>query len=271
MGSGIAQVSAQGGYNVVVSDINDQLLNKGLNSIRSILTRSVEKGRISAQDKEAILSRIKGTTRLEDFSDCDFVIEAVIENMDEKKRTFAALDKICPDHTILSTNTSCLSIIEIAMATKRPEKVLGVHFFNPAPVMQLLELVKSIVTSEEALAVARKYGETIGKTVVVAKDSPGFIVNHLLLPFLLEAIRMVEAGVATKEDIDAGIKLGLNHPMGPLTLGDLTGWDINYFVANAIYNETKDLKYAPPVLLKQMVMAGKLGRKTGEGFYKYNK
>ena len=271
MGAGIAQVSAQSGYDVVVSEINDELLNKGLNSINSILNRSVEKGRINAEDKEATMGRIKGTTKMEDFADCGFVVEAAIENMDEKKRIFAALDKICPQHTILSTNTSCLSVIEVAMATQRPDQVLGAHFFNPAPVMQLLELVKSIATSEQTLETARKFGESLGKTVIVAKDSPGFIINHLLLPFLLEAVRMVESGLATPEDIDTGIKLGLNHPMGPLTLGDLTGWDTNYFIANAIYNETKDPKFAPPILLKQMVLAGKLGRKTGQGFYNYTK
>jgi len=178
---------------------------------------------------------------------------------------------VCPKHTILASNTSCLSIIEMAMATQRPDQVLGTHFFNPVPVMRLLELVRSIATSDQTLDTARKFGESLGKTVIVAKDAPGFIVNILLIPFVLDAVRLVERGFATKEDIDNGVVAGLNHPMGPLTLGDLMGWDTTYFVANSIYNELKDPRYAPPLLLKHMVVAGKLGRKTGQGFYDYPK
>jgi len=269
MGSGIAQVSAQAGFEVVVSEINDELLNKGLASINSILTRSVEKGRISQEDKDATTARIKGTTNTKDFSDCDLVIEAIIENMDLKKKVLAELDKICPKHAILATNTSCLSVIDMAKATNRPEQVLGMHFFNPVPVMRLLELVKTILTSDETLATARKFGESIGKTVSVSPDIPAFVVDQLANPFLLDAIRMVENGVATAEDIDTGIRLGLNHPMGPLALADLVGLDTILLIANALYDELKDPKFAPPTLLKKMVAAGWLGRKTGKGFYEY--
>jgi len=269
MGSGIAQVAAQSGYQVVVSEINDELLNKGLASINSVLTRSVAKGRVSEQDKDATLSRIKGTTNMQDFSDCDLVIEAVIENMDLKKKVFAELDKICPKHAILATNTSCLSVIDIAKATNRPDKVLGMHFFNPVPVMQLLELVKTLLTSEETLETTKKFGASIGKTVAVSPDIPAFVVDQLANPFILHAIRMVEQGVATAEDIDTGIRLGLNHPMGPLALADLVGLDTILFIANALYDELKDPMYAPPTLLKKMVAAGWLGRKTGKGFYEY--
>jgi 3-hydroxybutyryl-CoA dehydrogenase len=269
MGAGIAQISAQAGYQVVISEINDELLNKGLAGMNSILTRSVDKGRISQEDKDATLARIKGTTNTKDFSDCDLVIEAIIENMDLKKKLFAELDKILPKHAILATNTSCLSVIDMAKATDRPEQVLGMHFFNPVPVMRLLELVKTILTADETLATARQFGEAVGKTVAVSPDIPAFVVDQLANPFLLDAIRMVENGVATAEDIDTGIRMGLNHPMGPLALADLVGLDTILFIANALYDELKDPKFAPPTLLKKMVVAGWLGRKTGKGFYEY--
>ena len=269
MGAGIAQVTAQAGYQVVVSEINDELLNKGLAGINSILTRNVDKGRMSQEDKDATLARIKGTTNTQDFADCDLVIEAIIENMDLKKKLFAELDKVLPKHAILASNTSCLSIIDMAKATNRPEQVLGMHFFNPVPIMRLLELVKTILTTDETLATARQFGEAIGKTVAVSPDIPAFVVDQLANPFLLDAIRMVENGVATAEDIDTGIRLGLNHPMGPLALADLVGLDTILFIANALYDELKDPKFAPPTLLKKMVAAGWLGRKTGKGFYEY--
>lgn len=269
MGGGIAQIAAKAGYEVVMSEINDELLNKGLAGINSILTRSMDKGRISQEDKDATLARIKGTTNTKDFSDCDLVIEAIIENMDLKKKVFAELDKVCPKHTILATNTSCLSVIDMAKATNRPEQVLGMHFFNPVAVMRLLELVKTILTSDETLATARKFGESIGKTVSVSPDIPAFVVDQLVNPFLLDAIRMVENSIATAEDIDTGIRLGLNHPMGPLALADLVGLDTILFIANALYDELKDPKFAPPTLLKKMVAAGWLGRKTKKGFYEY--
>jgi len=271
MGSGIAQVCAQAGYQVVVSEINDELLNKGLASLNSALSKSVDKGKLSQQDKDAVLSRIKGTTNTKDFYQCDLMIEAAIENIDLKKKIFAEIDKICPKHAILATNTSCLSIIDMAMATTRPDKVLGLHFFNPVPVMQLIEIVRTIATSDDTIEIGKTFGKSLGKTVVIAQDAPGFIVNRLLMPFLLNAIRMLEAGVATREDIDTAINLGLNHPMGPLALSDLIGLDTIFFIVNAMYEELKDPQYAPPPLMKKMIAAGWLGRKTGKGFYEYNK
>lgn len=271
MGSGITQVCAQSGYQVVVSEINDELLNKGLTAISNFLAKSVAKGKLSQQDKDATLARIKGTTNTNDFSDCDLIIEVAVENMGLKKKVFTELDKICPKHTILATNTSCLSIIDIAMATSRPDKVVGVHFFNPVPLMQLLEIVRTIATSDETLETAQDFGRSLGKSIVTAQDMPGFIVNRLITPFLLDAIRMLEAGVATREDIDTAIKLGLNHPMGPLALSDLIGLDVVLFIVNAIYEEFKDQRFAAPPLLKKMVTADWLGRKTGKGFYEYNK
>ncbi|MGD9117976.1 MAG: 3-hydroxybutyryl-CoA dehydrogenase [Dehalococcoidia bacterium] len=269
MGSGIAQVCAQSGYQVVVSEINDELLNNGLASINGFLTKGVEKGKMSQQDKDTTLGRIKGTTTMSDFADCDLVVEAIIEKMDLKKKVFAELDKICPPPAILVTNTSCLSIVDIAAATSKPDKVLGLHFFNPAPVMKLLEIVRTIATSDETFATCKGFAESLGKTVVVAKDTPGFIVNRLSIPFTLQAIRMLEAGVATREDIDVAVNLGLNHPMGPLALADFLGVDILYYIASAMYEEFKDPQYAPPTLLTKMVTAGWLGRKTGKGFYDY--
>ncbi len=269
MGSGIAQLCAQSGYQVVVSEINDELLNKGLASIEKILARGVEKGRLSQQDKDATLGRIKGTTNTKDFSDCDLMIEVAIENMDLKKKIFAELDEICPKDAILATNTSCLSIIDMAVSTKRPDKVLGLHFFNPAPVMKLLEIVRTIATSDETIEVSKKFGESVGKTTVIAPDKPGFIVNRLWIPYELHAIRLLEDGVASREDIDNAVMMGLNYPMGPLALVDLTGLDVLLFVANAIYERLKDPRYIPPTLLEKMVAAGWLGRKTGKGFYDY--
>ena len=269
MGGGIAQICAQSGYDTVVSEINYELLAKGMDSIKSFLATAVKRERISEADRDATLARLKGTTNMEDFRDCQLVIEAAVENIELKKRIFASLDGICPEHAILATNTSCLSIIEVAMVTKRPDQVLGMHFFNPVPVMKLLELVKSIATSEETLEAAKSFGDSLGKTVIVAKDMPGFIVNRLLVPYLLDSIRIYEAGLASREDIDHGMALGCNHPMGPLTLLDLIGLDTVHFIADAMYEDFKDSKYASPPLLKKMVTAGKLGRKTGKGFYDY--
>jgi len=269
MGSGIIQVCAQSGYQVVVSEINDELLTKGLALINSVLTKSVDRGKISQQDKETILNRIKGTTSTKDFYDCDLVIEAATENMKLKKKIFAELDKICPEHAILASNTSCLSITDMAMATNRPDRVLGLHFFNPAPIMKLLEIIKTTATSDKTLKVSRDFGNSLGKTVVIAQDTPGFIVNRLMVPFLLNAICMLEAGIATREDIDTAINLGLSHPMGPLALADFIGLDVVFAIANAIYQDFKEPQYAPPALLKKMVANGWLGRKTGKGFYEY--
>jgi 3-hydroxybutyryl-CoA dehydrogenase len=257
MGTGIAQICAQSGYGVVVSEAKDELLKKGLTSIDSVLNRSVEKGKISQPDKDAILARIKGTTNVDEFSQCDFVIEAVNEDMDLKQKVFAQLDKVCPEHAILSSNTSSMSIVDIALATARPEKVAGMHFNNPAPVMRILEIVKSILTSEETVGLCRRLGESLGKTVVLAPDVPGFLGARLATPFLLHAVRTLEAGLGTRED------------MGPLELLDLIGLDTEYNLAKYLYEELKEPQYAPPVLMKKMVTAGWLGRKTGKGFYDY--
>ena len=269
MGGGIAQVCAQAGYQVVVSEVNDELLKKGLTTIDNYLSRSVQKESITQQDKDDTLARIRGTTNTGDFSDCDLVIEAAIENLDLKKKIFGELDKICPEQAMLATNTSCLSIMAMAAATKRLDKVLGLHFFNPVPVMKLIEMVRTTATSEETLNTGRSFGESLGKTIVIAQDSPGFIVNRLMTPQILNAIRILESGVAVKEDIDTGMTLGLNHPLGPLALADLIGLDTLLMIANGIYEELKDEQYAAPVMLKDMVSAGQLGRKTGKGFYDY--
>jgi 3-hydroxybutyryl-CoA dehydrogenase len=271
MGSGIIQTCAQSGYETRALEINEQLLNKGLGVIKNFMGKSVEKGKIQQADMDATLSRIHGTTKIEDFKDCDLVIEAATENMEIKKKIFADLDRICPPNAILSTNSSCLSILDIAMVTKRPDKVLGLHFFNPVPIMRLLELVVTIMTSDETLSVSREIGKSLGKTVIVAKDAPAYIVNRLLMPHLIEAIKMYEVGYATKEDIDNGAKLGLNYPMGPLELLDFVGLDTAYSICVAMYDELKDPKFAPPLLMKKMVIAGLLGRKTGKGFYDYSK
>ncbi len=269
MGSGIAQVCAQSGYEVVVSEINDELLKKGLASIDAFLAKGIEKGKVTQEEKEATMTRIRGTTSMQGFRDCDLMIEAAVENTDLKKKLFTELDNICPKHAVLTSNTSSLSIMDMAVATARPEKVLGLHFFNPAPLMRLLEIIKTIVTSDETLETAKSFGESLGKTTVVAKDSPGFIVNRLSILFQMEAVRMLESGIATAEDIDNAITAGLGHPMGPLTLADLIGLDIVLDVTNIIYEKTKDTKFAPPNLLKTTVAAGWLGRKTKKGFYEY--
>ncbi|MFC1980847.1 3-hydroxyacyl-CoA dehydrogenase family protein [Chloroflexota bacterium] len=269
MGGGIAQVCAQSGFQVTVSEISNEFLKKGLASIDAFLSKSVEIEKISQQDKDGTMSRLKGTTDMKDFGDCDLVIEAAVENMDLKKKIFAELDKACPEHTILATNTSCLSIIDMATVTSRLDKVLGLHFMNPVPLMKLLEIVRTIATSDEVLETGKAFGASVGKTVVIAKDTPGFIANYLEMPYLLNSMRIMDAGVATKEDIDTTMNLGFNHPMGPLTLSDLIGLDTILFVVDAIYQETKDQQYAAPPILRKMVTAGWLGRKSGKGFYDY--
>ncbi len=269
MGSGIVQVFAQSGYEVIAVDSIEGMLEKGLKGIEKRLAGRVEKGKLSPGDKDGIMGRIKISTKMEDLGNCELIEEAVPEDLELKKKVFAQLDKICKKETILGTNTSGLSVTDMAAATKRPDKLLGMHFHNPAPVMQLLELVRTIMTSEETIETVRRWGATLGKTVVVAPDVGGFIVTRLFTPFLLGAVRMLEAGIATRDEIDMSMKLAVNHPMGPLEVIDFIGLDTELSIAETLYEETKDPKYAPPLLLKKMVTAGWLGRKTGKGFYEY--
>lgn len=271
MGSGIVEVSARAGYDVVVREINDEILAKGLGRIRKSMGRAVDRGKLSQKEMDATMSRITGTVEMADFSDCDLVIEAAIENMEVKKGIFRQLDEITPASIVLASNTSSLSITEMASVTQRPDKVVGMHFFNPVPVLPLLEIVRGFLTSEETLQAAREFGESVGKTMVLApKDNPGFIVNLLFVPYGLDAIRALENGVATKEDIDTAMKLGMNHPMGPFILMDFVGLDTMLYVADAMYQEYRDPRYAAPPLLRRMVTAGYLGRKSGKGFYDYS-
>jgi len=271
MGSGIVEVAAKSGFEVVVSEANEDFLRSGMARIEHSLGRALKKGKLSEEDVDAIMARISGVVGLEAFADVDLAIEAVSENLELKQSIFKKLNEITRPEVILASNTSSISIAALGAVTRRPDKVVGMHFFNPVPVMALLELVKGILTSDETLATAREIGEKLGKTPVAAKDSPGFIVNRLLIPFLLDAVRMYEAGVASKEDIDAGVKMGLNHPMGPLTLADFVGLDTTLFVADVLFEEYGDHVFKAPPLLRQMVAAGLLGRKSGRGFYDWRK
>jgi 3-hydroxybutyryl-CoA dehydrogenase len=271
MGSGIVELIAKNGYGVVVREINDDFLKKGLERVQGSMARAVEKGKLSAADRDAAWARIKGTTKMEDLAGVDLAIEAAIENLELKKSIFKELDQLTRAEVILASNTSSLAVTEMASVTRKPDKVLGLHFFNPVPVMPLLEMVRTFLTSEETYQTARKFGEGLGKTIIVAKDAPGFIVNALLVPYLLDAVRMYENGFASKEDIDTGIRLGLNHPMGPLTLLDFVGLDTTLFIADEVYKESKDPRWAAPNLLRRMVTAGYWGRKSGKGFYEYGK
>lgn len=269
MGGGIAQTCAQSGYETVVREINQELLDKGLQRIYSAWDMMVSKNKLTAGQVEENRARLRGTLNLEDFADCDIVIEAVIENMEEKLRLFPALDRIVKPQGLLLTNTSSLNVTQMGAATKRPDKVCGLHFFNPAPVMKLVEIVKTISTSEETIETVSDFAVSLGKTPVIAKDTAGFIVNFLLIPYLIAAIRMLENGQATREDIDTAMKLGCGYPMGPLTLLDYVGLDTTLWAAEAIYEEYKDPLYAPPPLLRRMVQSGMTGRKSGKGFYDY--
>jgi 3-hydroxybutyryl-CoA dehydrogenase len=271
MGSGIAEVASKAGVNVVVCEINDELLKKGLGRIENSLSKAVEKGKLDAASKTSILSRIKGTTKLEDLRDSDLICEAIIENMDEKFKLYRELDKIVKKEAIFASNTSSLSITAMGAVTARPSQFCGLHFFNPVPVMKLVEIVKTVATSEETYQAARGFAEKVGKTVVTCKDRPGFVANVLLVPYLLDAVRAFQDSVATKEDIDTAMKLGCGHPMGPLELIDFIGLDTTYYIAEVLFEEFKDHHYAAPPLLKTMVKAGYLGRKSGRGFYDYAK
>jgi len=269
MGGGITEVCARAGYPVVVLEVAQQFLDKGMSNITSSLQKAVKREKITEEDKEATLGRIRGTLNTDDFKDCDLVIEAAIENLEEKKRIFAGLDKVCPPHAFLASNTSCLSILDMAMTTNRPSQVLGLHFFSPVPVMRLVEIVKTLVTSDEAIDTARVFCKSIDKETVLCQDTPGFIANRLSMVYLIYTIRFYEQGMATKEDIDRTMRLGLNHPMGPLELADFIGLDTVYYILCAMFEELKDPLFAPPTILKKMVTAGHLGRKTGKGFYDY--
>jgi len=271
MGSGIAQVSAQAGMTTWVREIDKPTLEKGLGRIRKFLEDGVAKGKVTAEDRDRALGNLKGTTDLGDLAACELVIEAVVESIEAKREVFSALDRTLAASAVLASNTSSLSITEIAACAERPERVLGLHFFNPVPLMKLVEIIRALPTSDDAFARAKGYVEQIGKTAVVAKDTPGFVVNRLLVPYLLDAVRVFESGVASREDIDNGMKLGCGYPMGPLTLLDFVGLDTTYYIANIMFEEFKQPQYAAPPLLRRMVFAGYLGRKSGRGFYDYSK
>src|SRR5258708_35326088 len=269
MRPGVGDVCARAGIDSLVRQINDELLTKGLERIEASVETAVNHGKLTAADEEAARSRVRGTTVLEDFADRDLVIEAAIEDLRLKKELFAQLDQICPPDAILASNTSSIPIIQLATATKRPGRVLGMHFFNPVPIMQLIELVRALPTSDEALEAVRKVGERLGKPMIVSKDRGGFIINYLLIPYMLDAVRMLEQGFASKEDIDIGMMLGASYPMGPFTLADFVGLDTCVHIADVLFNEFKEPRFAAPTLLRQMVAAGWLGRKSGRGFYAY--
>lgn len=273
MGNGIAQLAAQIGYDVVMRDIEDAFVERGMKNIDRFLSKSVEKGKLESKEKDAILGRITGTTDMSRLKDVDFVIEAVIEDLELKKSVFKELDELCRPEVVLASNTSSMSLTEIAAATKRPENVCGMHFFNPVPLMRLVEVIRGYATSDETVAITTDLAKEMGKTTVeVKKDSPGFIVNRIMIPHMVEAIKIVEEGIATKEDVDIAVKNGLNYPMGPFELMDLTGIDICYFVNEYFHKElNKELKWVSPNLLKTMIRAGKLGKKTGEGWYDHSK
>jgi len=269
MGSGIAQVVAQAGHEVVVREITTELLEKGLKSLEKNLHRMVEKGGLSEIERDRTRSRIRGTTSLEELRDADLIIEAIIEQLPAKKELFAALDQICRPAAIFASNTSSISITEMAAATRRPGRFLGLHFFNPVPVMKLVEVIRTLSTDPAVFAEVVGFAERLGKTPVRTSDRTGFIVNRLLVPYLLDAIRALEEGVASIEDIDNSMKLGCGHPMGPFTLLDFVGLDTTYYIANVMFEEFKEKRFAPPPLLKRMVMAGWNGRKSGRGFFDY--
>ncbi len=269
MGGGIIESCARSGFTVIGREINQELVDKGLNNIKKSLSKGVERGKLSQADMDAAWGRISGTINLSDFAHCNLVVEAATENMQLKKTLFTELDVIVQPHALLASNTSSLSITEIASATQRADRVVGLHFFNPVPVMPLIEIVRGLLTSEETIEAVRGLGEKLGKQLVYAKDNPGFIVNLLLIPYIFDAIRALENGVVTKEDIDTGIRLGLNHPMGPFTLMDFIGLDTCLFIGDAMYAEFKDDRYAAPPLLRRMVTAGLLGKKSKQGFYSY--
>lgn len=272
MGSGIAQVAAVSGYEVTVLEVNEQVLHKGLGGIEKSLSKFVEKGTLSAEAKAETMARLHGTTKLEDLAESDLIVEAIIENLAVKRETYAKLDALCPAHTIFASNTSSLSITEMMTATshERQRRFVGLHFFNPVPMMKLVEAVRTIVTADEVYSEVVAFGANVGKTVVQTGDKTGFIVNRLLVPYMLDAIRVFEEGLASTTDIDNAMKLGCGYPMGPLTLSDFVGLDTTLYIANIMFEEFKEKRFAPPPLLKRMVQAGMFGRKSGRGFYDYS-
>lgn len=269
MGAGIVQAFAQKGYEVIVRDIKDEFVAKGIAGIQKGLSKQVAKGKLTEEAMEEILSRISGTTDMNLAEDCDLVVEAAIENMAIKKQIFAELDKICKPETILASNTSSLSITEVASATARPDKVIGMHFFNPAPIMKLVEVIRGIATSQETFDAVKELSAAIGKEAVEVAEAPGFVVNRILIPMINEATFILQEGIASVEDIDTSMKYGANHPMGPLALGDLIGLDVCLAIMDVLYSETGDSKYRASSLLRKYVRAGYLGRKSGRGFYDY--
>ncbi len=271
MGSGIAQVCAQKGIPTIVREINDEALKKGLDRIRNFLAEGVKRGKVPQAQMDQTLANLSGTTSLAELKDCDLIIEAVVENLDEKRKVFAELDRVCKPSTIFASNTSSISITAQAAATKRMDRFIGLHFMNPVPIMKLVEIVRPEVTSNETYAAAKTFAESLGKVTVTAKDTPGFIVNLLLVPYICEAVRALEGGLATKEDIDTAMELGCNMPMGPLKLLDFVGLDTTLYIMDTLFSEFRDPKYAAPPLLRRMVTAGFNGKKVGRGFYEYTK
>lgn len=269
MGSGIAQTAAQSGYEVIVREINQELLDKGLGRIKDFLSKGVEREKLSQSEMDETLSKITGTTELSDLSDCDIVIEAIIENMEMKAELYKELSEVCKPETIFASNTSSLSITEMASHTNRPDKMVGLHFFNPVPLMKLVEVARSVSTSSESFDTVYQFAKSLGKTPVKCGDSTGFIVNRLLVPYLLDSIRQLENGLATVDDIDNALKLGLGYPMGPFTLLDFVGIDTTLYIADIMFEEFKEHKYAAPPLMRRMVHAGYFGKKSGKGFYDY--
>jgi 3-hydroxybutyryl-CoA dehydrogenase len=269
MGSGIAQVCATAGYRTIVREVDETFLNKGLGRIRKFLDDGVAKGKVTAGGRDTTLANLSGETKMDALKDCDLVIEAIVENLEEKRRTYAALEAVVGPQTIILSNTSSLCITELAAATTRPDRFGGLHFFNPVPLMKLVEVIRALTTSDETYQTVFAFAQSLGKDPITAPDRPGFIVNRLLVPYLLDAIRAYENGLGTLEDLDKGMKLGCGYPMGPFALLDFVGLDTTYFIANIMFEEFREPAYAPPPLLKRMVLAGRLGRKSGRGFYTY--
>jgi 3-hydroxybutyryl-CoA dehydrogenase len=269
MGSGIAQVCAAAGYKTIVREVNDTYLEKGLARIRKFLDDGVARGKTTSEMRDRTLANLSGTTTFEALKGCDLIVEAIVENAAEKKQTYAALETIVPGHTIFVSNTSSLCITELAAATGRPDRFGGLHFFNPVPIMKLVEVIRALTTSDDTYQAVMAFARSLAKEPITAPDRPGFIVNRLLVPYLLDAVRAYENGLGTLEDIDTGMKLGCGYPMGPFTLLDFVGLDTTYYIANIMFEEFREPAYAPPPLLKRMVLAGRLGRKSGQGFYKY--